>query len=683
MAAIVATGANAQFLPPDRRGTPKPTAPVDPPRSMEDIAEGARRVLSYIENNGSEDRYITGYIRAVGQFALNAQRGEGQGMAKVLEALTKINADTERLNQRIDTIEKTTSILSTNVSTSAAKSAAAWRDFRARDWQRDLAKAAAPNTRSNGTSSPGVPEMELRKDREVIVKVGPNREQIRGLSPRELVERAERQKAAIAREKNYVALAGRAAFVAARKLPSGDAVMVANSAAGAELLREHPEWLRAFGPGSVVQEPSWGVVAYHIPVKSMKLTPETMVEVAAELLRQNDWGEDARIQYLGWLTRPGIRAEGSILIEFASPVVANRAIVTGVVWGKQIHNASRFCREGRTKLCRKRQKPGHIQSHCSNVFKCGHCAGEHPTWECPSTRGQAIPVKCANCGGGHRPISRDCPVKIAAMNEAKQALTDCPMYHRISLHFRNAASGNTSTPPIRPDPAEIVDLDLSIHVPQGQQEATLSGGPQQVTMDLEPESTETGTSLEEIIKATKPKRGPGRPKGSRTRPKAQAQLPPEQTSTIVSANQRSTRSQMALQRPAQEHTGSKKRRVGEPEDIMDEQPDNGNWFDIQPSHIDPPQDNYHQHSLVEELTQFTNDVTTINDNTTPEPGLENLDPESPEYQKLITLKYNRMQLVPVRSSPPAITTDAPTVEDPTDDVWLEASERSDDEFIHQ
>ena len=156
---------------------------------MEDIAEGARRVLNYIENNGSEDIYITGYIRAVRQFALNAQRGDGQGMAKVLEALTKINADTERLNQRIDTIEKATSILSTNVSNSAANSAAAWRDFRARDWQRGLAKAAAPNTRSNGTSSPGVPEIDLREDQEVIVEVGPNREQIRGLSPRELVER--------------------------------------------------------------------------------------------------------------------------------------------------------------------------------------------------------------------------------------------------------------------------------------------------------------------------------------------------------------------------------------------------------------------------------------------------------------------------------------------------------------
>lgn len=31
--------------------------------------------------------------------------------------------------------------------------------------------------------------MELREDREVIVKVGPNREQIRMLSPKELVER--------------------------------------------------------------------------------------------------------------------------------------------------------------------------------------------------------------------------------------------------------------------------------------------------------------------------------------------------------------------------------------------------------------------------------------------------------------------------------------------------------------
>ncbi|KAJ5369386.1 zinc knuckle domain protein [Penicillium cosmopolitanum] len=194
MAAVVATGANAQNLPPIRRATPKPMVLADPPRSMDDIAERARKVLNHIENNGMEDRYVTGYIRA---------------------ALTKINIDTERLNQRIDTIERTTSTLSTNLSNPAANSAAAWRNFRAREWQRDLAKAAAPNIRSNGTSSPGVPEIELREGREVIVKVEPNREQIRGLTPKDLVERAERQRTTNARQKNSGVLAGQASFVAA------------------------------------------------------------------------------------------------------------------------------------------------------------------------------------------------------------------------------------------------------------------------------------------------------------------------------------------------------------------------------------------------------------------------------------------------------------------------------------
>jgi hypothetical protein len=168
-------------------------------------------------------------------------------MAKVLEALTKIDADTERLNQQIDTTEKTTSALSTTLSSSAADSAAAWRNFRARDWQRDLAKTTAPNTRSNGTSSPGEPEIELREDRQVIVRVGPNSEQYQALSPKELLERAERQRMMVARQKSSTNLSAEATFVAARKLPSGDVVMVANNAAGAELIRKHTGWLRHSG----------------------------------------------------------------------------------------------------------------------------------------------------------------------------------------------------------------------------------------------------------------------------------------------------------------------------------------------------------------------------------------------------------------------------------------------------
>ncbi|KAJ5084986.1 hypothetical protein N7532_009757 [Penicillium argentinense] len=240
-------------------------SPGTPPKSMNDIAEGARQVLNHIENNGTEDRYVTRYIRAVRRYALNAQRGDGMGMAKVLEALTKINPDTERLNQRMETIEKTTSALFHHYFRLSRGFRSSMGGIRARDWQRGQSKAAAPITRSNGTSSPGVPEIELREDREVIVKVGPNRERVRGLSPQELVEQVERHRATTARQKSSTALARGATVVAARKLPSGDVVLVANNATRAELLRKHTGWLKAFGPGSVIQEQSCGVMAYNVP----------------------------------------------------------------------------------------------------------------------------------------------------------------------------------------------------------------------------------------------------------------------------------------------------------------------------------------------------------------------------------------------------------------------------------
>jgi hypothetical protein len=92
-----------------------------------------------------------------------------------------------------------------------------------------------------------VSELELQEDREVSVKVaGATRAQFRVRTPRELVEQVERQREAVAKQRNSAALAGGAWFVAARKLPSGDITMVANSAAGAELLRKHNGWIKGF-----------------------------------------------------------------------------------------------------------------------------------------------------------------------------------------------------------------------------------------------------------------------------------------------------------------------------------------------------------------------------------------------------------------------------------------------------
>lgn len=148
-------------------------------------------------------------------------------------------------------------------------------------------------------------------------------------------------------------------------------------------------------------------------------------------------------------------------------------------------------------------------------------------------------MKYANCGEGHRPTSREYRVKIAALDEAKQALADCPIYHRIPLHFRNAASRDTTSSPIRPDSTERDDLDAPIHALQGQQEANPSHYPPQITIDPKTEPTRKETSLEELMKLSKPRRGPGHPKGSKNKPKDHASPP------VQSASQRSTRSQAA------------------------------------------------------------------------------------------------------------------------------------------
>jgi hypothetical protein len=108
----------------------------------------------------------------------------------------------------------------------------------------------------------------------------------------------------------------------------------------------------------------------------MELPSETTSDEAKELQRANShiWGGDkVTILHIGWLKRPAQQQrEISIVIELTSPVIANHAINFGVIWDNQIHQAVRFCRDGRSKPCKRCQKPGHIQSHCPNDPKCSN-----------------------------------------------------------------------------------------------------------------------------------------------------------------------------------------------------------------------------------------------------------------------------------------------------------------------
>ncbi|KAJ9480793.1 hypothetical protein VN97_g12735 [Penicillium thymicola] len=167
------------------------------------------------------------------------------------------------------------------------------------------------------------------------------------------------------------------------------------------------------------------------------------------------------------------------------------------------------------------------------------------------------------------------------------------------MHFRVTASTGKEATSIRPDPMVSNGLGASIHAPEGQRGAEPPRNPQNAVIDVEAAAMEVETSPEETtepIQPTQLKRGPGRPKGSKTRPKD-----PKPT-VIPLACQGSTRLQAA----------SKRRRTGEPDDTMDEQPDDNEWLSIQPTLTNVPQPDTQLDSLERQLTQFINEVTTAN-----------------------------------------------------------------------
>ncbi|KAG0157921.1 hypothetical protein PDIDSM_5433 [Penicillium digitatum] len=329
-------------------------APPKKPRNhfstMEELAQSAREVLNTMENDGRGEIYIINFVKSVEQYALNSLKGDKpqvQVMEKVQQALN-------RLDQRMDSIEKATTAIKATATTPNG----------------DKGPAPAPPSlpTSNGSSSIGVSPAELREDREIIVKIrdSDTRETLRRRTPREIVEQAERTRGSKPPGGKPVPPWWWLPLLSAKVLPSGDVKMTANSASGAELLRKHADGCSA---------------RYRYEDDAV----DTGVDggMAKELVRQNShsWGDtQVEILHLGWLVKPGKRREGSIIIEFTDPVVANQAITQGTLWQHQVHQTTRFCREGRSKLCLKCQKPGHVHSQCLNEYQCGHCAKQHPTW---------------------------------------------------------------------------------------------------------------------------------------------------------------------------------------------------------------------------------------------------------------------------------------------------------------
>ena len=90
------------------------------------------------------------------------------------------------------------------------------------------------------------------------------------------------------------------------------------------------------------------------------------------------------------------------------------------------------------------------------------------------------------------------------MNEAKQALANCPAYHRIPMHFRVTASTGKEATSTRADPMATNGLEASIHAPEEQRGEEPRRNRQDAVIDVEAAAIEVETSLEENTEPIQP-----------------------------------------------------------------------------------------------------------------------------------------------------------------------------------
>lgn len=507
--------------------------------TMHELTSAARQVMNYMKehpNRTLEDHHVRSFVRYVYDSAKAfeaAGKGDDGEAAKNLDGFQRL---LERVQEDTTTIRKELANKKSN-NTASAETTSIWRDHQAQEWQQALRSASAPKSQGAGSATLGVTQVELGMDCEVIVKIRdePFRTDLRKSKAVDIVRRAEKSRAEAARSNSNLTIAAHA-FIAARQLPSGDISLRASSAAAAEVLRIHAaQWVKEFGDNAWVRVPTWGIVVDGILSQSMKLdVPGAVDSIKRRLVAENQhtWGNgeggDPEIAYLGWLTKPR-RREGSLVIEFTNPLVANQAIARGTIWQMKVHTNRPYCREGRCKQCQKCQNYGHVLAQCPDkTFTCGTCAQGHPTWECPGRQGKEVTIKCANCGGPHKVISSACEHRQKELARAKVAIMNQEDYHRVPNYLK------------RKDPATSESSESSVPT-RAQAAASATAAPQKmVTLLSNP------VALGDLA-ITKPPKRRGRPPKSISSTNEEPVLPENRPiEDMISVSQSTaTRSQAA------------------------------------------------------------------------------------------------------------------------------------------
>jgi hypothetical protein len=194
---------------------------------------------------------------------------------------------------------------------------------------------------------------------------------------------------------------------------------------------------------------------------------------------------DAKISYIGWLTKEGnLKRASSIVVEFTDPGMANAVIYAGMAWDGQIHQCQLYERACRTKQCFRCYHYGHITTQCNASQVCGYCVELHETKHCRRKEVEGFTPRCAVCKDNHTAWSNACPARRKEMKRVEQAKEVRSIYWHVPP---KEASGRPGTP-----------SGHRVNIRRDDTTATLHSATQpleEIATHAEPEPGYTGTQL--------------------------------------------------------------------------------------------------------------------------------------------------------------------------------------------
>ncbi|KAI0993799.1 hypothetical protein K3495_g14385 [Podosphaera aphanis] len=90
-------------------------------------------------------------------------------------------------------------------------------------------------------------------------------------------------------------------------------------------------------------------------------------------------------------------SRGSVILSLPTESLQWKVVKYGVVINSILYSAQLWSPRGQVKQCFNCSQWGHTQAVCSKQARCGECAGNHQTRDCPKKR-----VSCCNCGKEHK-----------------------------------------------------------------------------------------------------------------------------------------------------------------------------------------------------------------------------------------------------------------------------------------